>query len=448
MNTTRSQYVIRTLQRLPSPASTTVTGPAQLARHSSTLRESSNRSTRDTSNRFSSESPRSTRRESSKRPPRDSFNRPSAEAPRAFPDQASSTPRVNKLTQQFLERLDIGWPMTKNIYQRIPIPQNMAAAQYFVCKFSLDHVMEQYDAADFVMQTHEENPPAVMHGYTYEKKKKNEPVWQWYTGVHKFGKAGIVIRSQARFIKAMRTALFVQGYDKYGRKLPSNPGGPDLRGTFHFHVNLPQEFCTQVTMTEVQEAVNYCLDYFLHKSQWTGGKFQPSMDLKKSLQSRWASKKEMSKPDPSLRGLVYRPWLRKKDMIGGPRPKVEDVLPRPEDVPPMSSVQGKPSLEQSPQPPPKETPEKLESAESTEVPKKWSFPEIKRTKTLTWKRPQDVPPVSNVQEKPPLEQPPQPQKETSEKLQSAESTEAPKKWSFPEIKRTKTLTWKRKDPSS
>ncbi|KAL0937570.1 uncharacterized protein CTRU02_207301 [Colletotrichum truncatum] len=224
-------------------------------------------------------------------------------------------------TEAMFKRLDIHSAHEKGVYTKVPIPRHLSAGKYFYSKFTARHVVEQFDMPAFA-QSLGEHPRAVVREHYYEKKKKNEPLWQWFHGSHAFGSAGLVIHSGGKFIKAVRKALYTRGYGIHGRRLGKSLLGASssrkddgLRGTLLFYALKPLELKTQVTMKEIQEAVDFCIDYFILKTRQESGKQVPGKVAHPSSMSRRAAKREMALPDPSLRGLVYRPWLRKEDML-------------------------------------------------------------------------------------------------------------------------------------
>lgn len=214
-------------------------------------------------------------------------------------------------------RLGIRSTFERNVYERIPMPAHLKASKYFYAKYSPHHIVEQYHMQSFYR--HGGHPEAVALTLYYEKKKKAEPLWHRFSGDHSYGRASLVIRAKNNFLKALGKALWVRGYDILGRRISDDPVGDlTLRGTIAFHAKFPKELRTQVTMTEVQEAVDHCVNHVIKKalprSKW---KLVPSSPEDFPVISRRNINLERRKLelDPSLRGLPYRPVLREEDKV-------------------------------------------------------------------------------------------------------------------------------------
>ncbi|KAF6818250.1 hypothetical protein CSOJ01_01891 [Colletotrichum sojae] len=215
------------------------------------------------------------------------------------------------------KRLGIRSTFEKSVYERIPGPGHLEAFKYFYAKYSPHHIVEQYHMQPFYRPGG--HPEAVALAHYYEKKKKREPLWHIFGGAHSFGRASLVIRAKNQFLKALGKALWVRGYDIYGRRISGDSvGDMTLRGTVGFYAKLPKELRTQVTMKEIQEAVDFAVDHIIKRalptSKW---KLVPRNPEDFPVISRRNINLERRKLelDPSLRELPYRPVLRKKDMV-------------------------------------------------------------------------------------------------------------------------------------
>ncbi|KAE9568163.1 hypothetical protein CGMCC3_g15719 [Colletotrichum fructicola] len=223
-------------------------------------------------------------------------------------------------TVSIFRRLNMRSPFQRGIWKEVPRyhSKNIDAQKYILCRYSLEHVVERFDMFKFQNSRHPTANVAVLE-YQYEKMKRDRPLWPQYDGVYKFGRAGLVITARARLMKALRTSLFARGYDIYGRRLVAEEvagqckkGSGDLRGSILLKAQQPQEIRAKLTMKEIQEVVDYCVDFFIKQTQ---GAWPPERPPPSAATSRRASRREMQLPPPSLRGLPYQPWLKKEDML-------------------------------------------------------------------------------------------------------------------------------------
>ncbi|KAH0430941.1 hypothetical protein CcaCcLH18_07499 [Colletotrichum camelliae] len=221
--------------------------------------------------------------------------------------------------KSMFRRLDVGSPLQMGVWNDVPRyhSNDINARTYILCKYSLRHVVERFDM--FKLQTRHRTANVAVLEYQYEKMKRDRPLWVHYDGIYSFGSAGLVITARARLMKALRTSLFARGYDIYGRRLATKEvagqrkeGSGDLRGTILLKALQPQEVKVKLTMKEIQEVVDHCVDFFILQTQ---GACLPKRPPPSAATSRRASKREMQLPPPSLRGLRYQPWLTTEDMV-------------------------------------------------------------------------------------------------------------------------------------
>ncbi|TEA20408.1 hypothetical protein C8034_v008934 [Colletotrichum sidae] len=292
----RLRHANRTFQRLPLPV---MLAPG-LLRFPSPVRQFSNVRISTDRSRFAT-----TRPPASNRSPLWAFN----------PDDSSTRAprREHEKFDHVLQNLGIRFNR-KEEFTRIEMPsRRFPAAAHLISNYSTRHVLLMYDKDIFGHPG--ESAEKMERRVYYVAKERDQPLWIWRHGSYGNNSACVVINLRLKLMKALVKSLWARGYDIRGRKVDTNgqrSPREDLRGTLVFHSNTPLQFKTCLTMKEIQQAVDHCIDTFIRATNASprGASGVAIRDV-----SRRTVFKETKRLDPSLEGLPYRPFLSRKDKI-------------------------------------------------------------------------------------------------------------------------------------